>query len=385
MNLEERISKEIPALVAIRHDLHQHPEIAYEEKRTASIVVRELEALGIQVKSGLAGGTGVLGYLPATVDSPSPKTIAIRADMDALPIHEETGLSYASQTAGKMHACGHDGHTTIVLGVARVLSQIENRPNNIVFVFQPAEEKGAGGKKMVLDGAVEGVDAIFGLHGWPTGKARQVATRVGAMMASADVFNVTLHGKGGHAAFPHGTVDSILILAQVIVALQSVASRNVDPLEAVVVTVAKVQAGSASNIIPEFASLVGTLRTLNDDVRALAMRRITEIVTGIATSMGGSAEIEFVDPYPVTVNHPQAVSWFRDAVKEAEAEEIAPVMGAEDFSYYGKHVPACFFTLGLKPEEQETYPGLHTPQFDFNDEVISTGIESFCKIALKAD
>lgn len=380
MSLQERIAQIVPDVVRTRHDLHAHPELAYEEKRTSEVVIRELKALGIEVISGLAGGTGVLGKLPAT--GTAKRSIGLRADMDALPITEETGKPYASQNAGVMHACGHDAHTSMLLGTARILSQTEYRPNDITFVFQPAEERGAGGAKMVEDGALEGLDSIFGLHGWPNMPLGTRITRVGAMMGSADVMKVRIYGKGGHAAFPHLTVDPIVIGAQIVTALQTVTSRNVDPLMASVLSVTKFEAGTASNIIPEYADILGTLRTLNDDVRAMAMRRIEEIIHGTCSAMGARAEIEFYDSYPVTVNHQEAVQWFREAVEGASQEDLVPVMGAEDFSYYGKHIPACFFMLGLLPEGQETYPGLHTPQFDFNDEAIPYGIEAFCQIAL---
>lgn len=381
MELRERIAKVLPGIREIRHDLHQHPEVCYAEVRTAEVIRRELHALGLKTREGLAGGTGTLAYLPAT--GKKGKTIGLRADIDALPITEETGLPYASQHEGFMHACGHDGHTAVLLGTAQVLSQVQDRPNDVVFIFQPAEEKGAGAEKMCQNGATEGLDLLFGLHGWPGEPLGVMKTRIGAMMASADVFEIVIHGAGGHAAFPHLTIDPIVIASHLVVALQTICSRNTDPLDSVVVTVTQVHAGTATNIIPEKAVVVGTLRTLNDHCRAASKDRIKALVDGIAGSFGATADVAFGDPYPVTVNHPDAVAYFRSAVTDACPTEILPVMGAEDFSYYGKHVPACFFTLGLNAT-QEAYPGLHTPRFDFNDEALSFGMEAFCQLALQA-
>jgi amidohydrolase len=392
MNPEAAIQACLNDIVAIRHDLHAHPELGYSEKRTSSVVVAELTKIGVQHKPGLAGGTGVLAYLPATASSDSAPTIALRADMDALPIVENTGKPYASTNAGVMHACGHDGHTSILLGVARVLASTE-RPNNVLLLFQPAEEGGAGGKRMCDDGVLEGsvlgkpVERIFGLHGYPLLEVGQIATRKGALLASADGFEIRVHGKGGHAAMPHFGIDPIVVASHIIVTLQTIASRNVSPLDSIVVTIGKVDAGTASNIIPDNAHIVGTLRTLNKTTRELGMRRIAEITTAVANALGAQAAVEWTYGYPVTWNDPIATEDFRTAVAPAfgeglVAQEVDPVMGAEDFSFYGERVPACFYWLGLLPKGQDKYPNLHAPEFDFNDNSIPVGMTAMCALAL---
>jgi amidohydrolase len=390
--LDNLIQANLADVVVIRHDLHQHPELGYEEFRTSSVVTQELAKLEIQHVGKLAGGTGVLAYLPSTAADPATApTIALRADMDALPITEETGKPYASVNAGVMHACGHDGHTSIMIGVAKVLSKTE-RPNNVLLIFQPAEEGGAGAKRLcdegVLDGRILGLPAerIFGLHGYPLREAGSLATRRGPLMASADGFTLRVIGKGGHAAMPHFGVDPIVVASHIIVALQTVASRNVSPLDSVVITIGEVKAGSAHNIIPNEAVLTGTLRALNETTRQLAIERTRQIASSVAEAFGGRTEIEWMHGYPVTWNDPVATDDFRRVMAEpfgAElvAEEIEPVMGAEDFSYYGAKTPACFYWLGLLPKGQLTYPNLHAPNFDFNDDAIPYGMRAMCSLA----
>lgn len=380
-------------LIDIRRDIHAHPELGYEEFRTSRLIQAFLTQHGVDTVGGLAKGTGLLGYLPATVAG--GKTVALRADMDALPIFEETNLPYASQTPGKMHACGHDGHTTILMGTAERLAAQPERKNNMIFVFQPAEEGGAGGKAMCEDGALNGTrvpskaDIIFGLHGSPSLHVGQVGTRVGAMMASADQFELTFHGKGGHAAMPHTAVDPIVVAAHFITAVQSVVSRGISPLESGVVTIGVVQAGTAHNIIPETAKLSGTVRALDPAVREFEMKRVGEIAHNIAQTFGASAHIEWGVGYPVTVNDAGAVDQFRsilgsnDLIK-VHGGEVEPVMGGEDFSFYGHHVPACFFWLGLLPPGTTQMPNLHHPKFDFNDEAIEFGIEAMVTLASAA-
>jgi len=378
---------------AIRHDLHRHPELKFEEKRTAGVVARELTELGIKHITGMAGGTGVVGFLPAT--SPNAKTVALRADMDALPITEETAREYSSQTPGVMHACGHDGHTSILLGTARALASMPERRNNVVFIFQPAEEGGAGGEKMCDEGALDGsrigtpVDVIYGLHGWPDQEIGSVATRVGPLLAATDEFDLTIKGKGGHAAYPHRCLDPIVVAAQIITALQTVASRRFDPTDSVVITVASIHAGTTYNVIPDAATLQGTIRTLNETSRKAAEMEFRTIVHQTCAAMGAEATIEWHAGYPCTMNDEGATRRFQRiataAFGEARVEEKpTPSMGGEDFSYYGQRIPACFFLLGLRPKGQATYPGLHTPRFDFNDEAISTAIEAFCRLATEA-
>ncbi len=377
----------------IRRHLHQHPELGYEETGTAQLIHEQLTQLGIEHKTEV-GKTGVVAYIPATEES--TRTIALRADMDALPIHEQTGLEYASQTPGKMHACGHDGHTAILLGTAKLLTETPHRKNNVILLFQPAEEGGAGGKALVDAGALRGevvgtpANVIFGLHGHPDHHIGHVSTRPGPIMASAAQFRVLIKGKGAHAAYPHNGIDPIVIGSHIVTALQTVASRNVDPLDSVVVTIGQFIAGVAHNVIPETAELNGTLRTLNMATEQIAVKAIESIVKNTALAFGGEATITWTaNPYPVTFNDPDATDIFRriatDAIgAEKVRHELHPSMGGEDFSYYGYQIPACFFFLGLLPPDAETYPNLHSPSFDFNDDALETGIQLMTELALNA-
>lgn len=387
------VDLDLAAVTAIRHDLHAHPELMYQERRTSEVVQRELGKLGIEFKPGLAGGTGVLGYLPATASPETAPTVALRADMDALPIIERTGLPYASTHDGVMHACGHDGHTSILLGTAQALTRTHERRNNVLFVFQPAEEGGAGGRRMCEDGVLQGkvlgkkADIIYGLHGWTALTVGKVATKVGPLMAAADSFDITVTGRGCHAAYPHFGLDPILASSHIVTALQSIASRNVGPLDSVVVTIGEIKAGSAYNVIPETAVLRGTLRTLKPETREFGERRIKEIAEGVARSFGAEAVVDWHAGYPVTFNEKTATDRFFQLAREAIGSEDVieaelPTMGAEDFSYYGHEVPACFFWLGLKNEGREAYPNLHTPDFDFNDRAIPLGVRLMSTMAL---
>lgn len=388
--LRERIDGDAGYLADLRHDIHRCPELMYEEVQTSGRVQKELTLAGVEFKNGLAKGTGVLGYLPAT--KPGGRTIALRADMDALPIHEETGLPYASEVPGKMHACGHDGHTTILVGVARALAKEEVRPNDVLFVFQPAEEGGAGGKAMCEDGVLDGrvlggkVDMIYGLHGWPEESVGEIRWKVGPMMAATNQFVITVKGQGGHAAAPHTTADPVIAAAHIVTALQSIASRNVDPLDSIVVSVTSVHGGTAFNVIPEVCELKGTMRTLLPETRVLGKERIFAIAEGVAGAMGCSVEIEWREGYPVTSNDEAATANVRRVSAEVVGSEMvgelaAPVMGGEDFSFYGLHVPAAFYFVGLNAGD-EPMPSVHTPRFDFNDAVIPDCVEIMCRLAL---
>jgi len=397
--LRALIRAELPDLVAIRHDLHEHPELMFAEQRTAGVVERELRALGIETRTGMARGTGVLGHLPATNTDGRP-AVALRADMDALPIVERTGKAYASKTDGVMHACGHDGHTTVLIGAARVLSRLDDRPNPVTFVFQPAEEGGAGGEKMCDDGALRGaeggglgtpVSRIFALHGWPNVPLGHVQARPGPMLAATDDFVVRVRGKGGHAAYPHAARDPIVAAAHTVTALQSIASRDTSPLDSIVCTVGQIHGGTAANVIPDTTELNGTIRTLLPETRRLARERFFTICESVATAHGCHAEIEWHEGYPVTRNDEELVERFlavaRDALGPERVEVLdAPSMGGEDFSFYGLHVPACFFFLGMLPDgaDPNSSPRLHQPEYDFNDDGIETGVEMMCRLALDA-
>jgi len=378
------------ALIDIRHDLHQHPELGYEEHRTSEVVQRELADAGVAFKAGLAGGTGVLGHIPGGDGDP----IALRADMDALPILEETGLAYASSTEGCMHACGHDGHTTILIGTARALaerSKAGTLPRSITLVFQPAEEGGAGGKRMLEDGCLDGsvlgppVSRIFGLHGWPSLPVGTLASRPGPILACADGFEATITGRGGHAAMPHLCIDPIAATAAVIQSAQHVVSRGVDPVQGGVLSITRVEGGTTHNIIPESVFLQGTTRFLEEEAGAVLHERFERVLREVTAAHGCKARIDWKDGYPVTRNDEDAYAHW-DAVAAAtfgreQVQTMAPVMGGEDFSFYGQAIPACFFALGLLPEGQDTMPSLHHPRFDFNDDAIQVGIDAFLALA----
>lgn len=393
-SLRSLIAAELPRARNIRRDLHAHPELAYQEKRTSLLVSRELTEMGVAHVAGLAGGTGVLAYIPATRPGADARgSIALRADMDALPIAENTGVPYASTIPGVMHACGHDGHTANLLAVARVLTQTPDRPNPVTLLFQPAEEGGGGGKRMCDDGALSGakigppVRRIFGLHGWPQFEVGTVGSRPGPMLAATDNFTVQILGEQAHAAYPQLGKDPILATAHIVTALQSICSRNVKPQDSIVVTVSMVNGGVAHNVIPRSVQFVGTMRTLKPDIRTLGKRRFFEIVEGLALAMGCRAAIKWDEGYPVTHNDPATTDLFFNLARDTFGQQRVvhvpePSLGGEDFSYYGHHVPACFFMLGVKPPGRESFPSLHQPEYDFNDDALEVGIEMMCRLAL---
>ena len=383
------IQAEIPSLVQIRHELHENPGVNFQETYASALVQRELGQAGVAYRSGLGGGTGVVAHLPGA----EAQAIGLRADIDALPIEEQNDFAYISKSPGVMHACGHDGHTTILIGVARVLAKIAKQrplPRPVTFIFQPAEEVGAGADRMIADGCLDGslfappVRHMFALHGWPTLPQGYIATRVGPMMAATYSFRVKITGKGCHAAFPHLGRDPLVAAAAIITAAQTIVARNVDPLSAAVVSITQCHGGSAFNIIPGEVLLDGTIRALDKAVEALVVRRFEEIVRHIAAAHECTAEIEYpAPPYPVTVNAEEAIAILKSVVPQTDTTML-PVMGGEDFAFYGHRVPACFFFLGLQPGP-EKIPGLHHPKFDFNDAVIEKGIETFCRLALRAE
>ncbi|MCW5767427.1 MAG: amidohydrolase [Phycisphaeraceae bacterium] len=403
--LRQMIRRELPELMAIRHDLHTHPEVGFEERRTSQVVQRELSKLGIAFKGNVGGpepgtGTGVIGVIPGT--TAHNEVIGLRADMDALPIFEETGKPYASKSPGTMHACGHDGHTTILLGVARVLSKLHDRPRTVRLVFQPAEEGGAGGEKMCRDGAIDGaiegagpagvepISRMFGLHGWPQMPVGSISTRPGPLLASTDDFEATIEGVQAHGAFPHLGADSILAMSQAIVSLQQIVSRNVSPFEPVVVTTGQARAGTANNVLPRTAVFSGTVRTLTREMREKCRGRLIEIIETTARAYGCIARVRWTEGYPATVNDAALASRVLEMARGAfGAERVSvtpsPTMGGEDFAYYGQHVPTCFYLLGLCPPGADPLrvPQLHQATFDFNDEALETGIEMMVRLALE--
>ncbi len=380
-NVEDLIQNHMADLVCLRHEIHQNPELGYQEHGTAKRVVAALDGIeGLDIRTGVAE-TGVVVTLGA--DRPGPM-VALRADMDALAIQETSGLPYASATDGKMHACGHDGHTTCLVGAVRVLSAIRDElAGPVRFVFQPAEEGGGGGGRMCDEGVLDGVKAIFGLHGWPYLPQGELGVRSGPFLASSDRFRIVVDGQGAHAAFPHQGVDPIPIAAQIVLGLQTIASRQTDPLDAVVVTVAQIHGGTADNIIPAQIELRGTLRSLQAGTRRSAMDQIERIATQIAAAHQARVQVTITEGTPVLANDRIAAGFGQQVASTASLTpvDIDPVMGGEDFAFYAERIPAAFFALGVRPPDRDSYPALHQPDYDFPDAAIATGVALHVQLA----
>ena len=382
MPINNRIADFHADLTAWRRDLHANPEIAFEEHRTAAVVAAKLEEFGIEVHRGLAG-TDVVGTLKG--NQPGDRSIALRADMDALPMPEANSFEHASRNAGAMHACGHDGHTVMLLGAARYLAETRNFAGTVHFVFQPAEEGGGGGRIMVEEGLFDKFPAeeVYGMHNWPGLPAGQFAARVGPVMAATDQFEITIEGRGGHAAQPNKTVDPVVVGSQIVGALQTIASRNADPIKSVVVSVTQFHAGSAFNVIPQSAWLCGTIRTFDAELRRQAQQRLKEIAEGIALAMGGSAAVNFRFGYPATVNHAaQTEKALAIAERVAGAgnvdHDVAPSMGGEDFAYMLLEKPGAYIFIGNGPEVEGQK--LHQVNYDFNDEILPVGASYWAQL-----
>ncbi|WP_127108724.1 M20 aminoacylase family protein [Pararhodobacter zhoushanensis] len=381
MPVRNRLAEMHPEITAWRHDLHENPELMYDLPRTSGIVADKLKGFGCdEVVSGI-GISGVVGVIRGN-RTDSGKVIGFRADMDALPINEATGLEFASKTPGKMHACGHDGHTSILLGAAKYLAETRNFNGTVVLAFQPAEEGGAGGKAMVDDGLMDrwGVQEIYGLHNMPGFPVGQFATRTGPLMASADEFEITVTGKGGHAAMPHQTIDTTLVASHIVIALQSIVSRNIDPLGSVVVSVGSFRTDSvASNVIAHEVTLKGTVRTLDPALRLLAQQRIEALVPATAQAYGAVAAVDYRLGYPVTVNHPEQTDFAADCAEEVSGSvirDIAPVMPAEDFAFMLEARPGAYLFLG-----NGDTPMCHHPAYQFDDAIIPVGCSWFVTLA----
>ena len=368
-------------IVALRRDIHREPELGFDTKRTAEKVLGALDGLPLNLQTGVAEN-GVVATLEVEGDGP---TVGLRADMDALPIHEETGLPFASEVDGKMHACGHDGHTSMLVGAAHVLSGMRARLNGTVkFFFQPAEEGGGGGKVMVEEGVADDVDSIFALHLWPGLPFGTAATKAGPIMAAADGFEMKIRGTGGHGAFPHLATDAVAMAAQIVTALQTLVSREVDPVEPAVVTVGEIGAGTAFNIIPETARLGGTVRTLSEDLRRRMPERIEQLARGVAGGMRGDAELDYTFSYPVTVNDEGAARRALGVIEELFGQENTfelsnPSMGGEDFAFFLEKMPGAFIWLGVG----EDVSFLHTPTFAFDEEILPLGSALLTALALE--
>jgi len=381
----ESIKKFHQELVAVRRDLHANPEIGFEEIRTSGIVAGALTALGVEVHRGI-GKTGVVGVIKGQ-RTDSGKMIGLRADMDALPMSEDSVSDYCSRVPGMMHACGHDGHTTILLGAAKYLMQNRNFNGTAVLIFQPAEEGLGGAKAMVEDGLFEKFpcDAIYALHNWPGLPAGVVGINPGPMMAASDKFEITIQGRGGHGAHPYQTIDPIMVAATMVTSLQTIVSRNVHPLEAAVLSFGHIHAGSpsAASVIPGQAKLVGTVRTFNDAVQQVVESRMRTLIASIAEGFGATAEFNYVRNYPATVNTAVNAHFVADVATDLfgaqqVVRDLIPSMGSEDFSFMLKKVPGAYFRLGQGGAEDGRF--LHNPRFDFNDDVIPVGSATFAAL-----
>ncbi len=395
------VAKQIEGqIVAWRREVHQNPELGLETTKTEALVAGALSEMGIEVRTGV-GGHGVVGLLrgEGRLDadgtqrnaSGGEKTFAIRADMDALPVTEDTGLPFASKIPGRMHACGHDAHVAMLLGAAKILSGMKDKvQGNVKFIFQPGEEGPGGARPMILDGALENpkVDAIIGAHVgplWDVGLG-QLGFRTGPMMAATDRFSVRIQGKGGHGAAPHFSVDPVVIASQIVMSLQTIVSREVSPVSPAVVTIGIIKAGTAANIIPDYCEMNGTVRYLDKGLASFIPGRIREICEGVASSMRGSATVEYIPGYPPLVNDPEMTAFVKKAVASIVGAEniveVEPTMGGEDMAYFLNEVPGAYFALGTRnPAKRTDYPN-HHPKFDVDEDVLYLGSAVFAQAAL---
>ena len=383
MPIINRVADLQPDIQAWRRDIHQHPELLYDVHRTAAFVADRLREFGCdEVATGL-GRTGVVGVIKGRKPAGKGdlKVIGLRADMDALPIVEATDLPYASKNPGLMHACGHDGHTAMLLGAARYLAETRNFAGDAVVIFQPAEEGGAGAAAMIKDGLMDrfGIEQVYGMHNGPGLPVGSFAIRTGPLMAATDAIDIRIEGLGGHAARPHKCIDSVLVGAQLITALQSIVSRTVDPLDSAVLSICEFHAGNARNVIPQTAELRGTVRTLTAEVRELVEKRVREVVAGVAQMTGAKIDLVYERGYPVTVNHASqtdiATKVAKEIVGDGNVHEMPPMMGAEDFSYMLEARPGAFIFCG-----NGNSAGLHHPAYNFDDEAIVFGTSYWVKL-----
>jgi amidohydrolase len=384
--LEERIRENFgDKIMTLRRDIHREPELGFDTEKTAEKVLDALNGLPLEIQTGVAQN-GLVALLRGAELGP---TLVLRADMDALPIQEETRLPFASEEDSKMHACGHDGHTSMLVGAAHVLSEMQQElEGNIKFVFQPAEEGGrGGGRVMIEEGILEDVSYVFALHLWPLLPHGTVAAKAGPMMAASDRFVLKVRGRGGHAAMPHLTADAAVISAHVVVALQTLVAREVNPVKPAVLTLGKIEAGSAFNVIPEEAEIAGTVRTLDPDLRQTLPERIEDLARGLVRGMRGDAELDYEFCYPVTRNDPEMSGLALDTARslfgdEAVVEVDHPSMGAEDFAFFLEKLPGAYVWLGCRDEEHTS--SVHTPTFGFDEDILPKGSALLAALALKA-
>ncbi len=374
-----RKSKELEDyIIEMRRDFHRHPELKFEEERTSSIVERELKSLGFNVER--VAKTGVIGRIGS-----GDKCVALRADMDALPIQEENEVPYKSKYPGKMHACGHDAHTAMLLGAAKVLSSLRDElKGEVRLIFQPAEEGGLGAKRIVEEGGIDGVDAIFGIHVWADLEAGKIGLAPGPCLASADAFKIVVKGKGGHGAMPNQAIDPIVACVDIINAFQKIISREVNPFEPAVLSVCKISSGSTFNVIPERAEMLGTVRAFSDKVREQILRRIEEILEGYSKAMRCEAEISWEEGIPPTVNDERLTNFAVSVLKKTFPGDIVHfkrTMGAEDFAFYARKVPGVFIALGIRNEAKGIVWPHHHPKFDVDESVLWKGTAIYSLLA----
>ena len=387
VNTIPRIDELHSEMTEWRHDFHMNPELAFEEVRTSNIIAEKLESWGIQVSRNLAK-TGVVGTLQGNKTLPvgsSVQSIGLRADMDALPMEELNDFHYRSRVPGKMHGCGHDGHTTMLLGAAQYLAETRNFGGTVHFIFQPAEEDGGGGGVMVEEGLFKKFpcDQIYGMHNWPLLPVGQISVRAGPIMGSSDEFDIKITGKGGHAAIPNQTIDPIFVASQVIVALQGAVSRVSDPVKPSVLSVTKVNAGSAYNVIPETATLAGTVRTLDEDTRSTMNKMLHNVTRSVVEGFGATCTIDLKEGYPVTSNAKEPTKFASEVAtsvfgRENVFADVEPTMGAEDFSYMLKERPGCYVWIGQGITDEDHM--VHHPLYDFNDAILPIGASYFVKL-----
>lgn len=380
MPIKNRFAELLPEITEWRRDIHAHPEILFETHRTSALVAEKLRAFGCdEVVTGI-GRTGVVGVIKGRSVA-SGKVVGLRADMDALPIHEETGLDYASKTDGAMHACGHDGHTSMLLGAAKYLAETRNFDGTVVVIFQPAEEGGGGGREMCADGMMDqfGIQEVYGMHNWPGVPAGTFAIRPGAFFAATDLFEIKLIGQGAHAAKPHDGIDPTVMASHVVLALQTIASRNADPVDQLVVSVTSFETSSnAFNVIPQSVTIKGTVRTMSKAMRALAEERIKAICTLQCQSFGGEADVNYMPGYPVMVNHETQTEFAADVARSVAGgcAEAPLVMGGEDFAYMLEERPGAYILVGNGDSAM-----VHHPEYNFNDDIIPAGCSWWAGIA----
>ncbi len=372
MPVKNRFAELHDDITAWRRDLHEHPEILFETHRTSATVAEKLRAFGCdEVVEGI-GRTGVVGVIKGK-STASGKVIGLRADMDALPIHEQTGVPYASKTPNAMHACGHDGHTAMLLGAAQYLAETRNFDGTAVVIFQPAEEGGGGGREMCRDGMMDrwGIQEVYGMHNWPGMPTGQFGIRTGPFFAATDLLEIEVEGLGGHAAKPQETIDTMVVTAHMITALQTIVSRNADPIGNVVVSITSIESSSkAFNVIPQRVNLMGTVRTLSNTLRDLAEKRVVEICEGIATTFGATARVKYVRNYPVMVNHDAQTEFAADVARSVSGDcvEAPLVMGGEDFAFMLEERPGAYILMG-----NGEGAAVHHPMYNFNDDAIPAG------------